>query len=58
MPLFIAMSDRLYRLAAVVESVMQVTDHRIDHRRLTHRFQGRDFRLTDVVGNLVDPILA
>jgi hypothetical protein len=30
----------------------------IDHLRLTYRFQGRDFRLTDVSGNVVDDILA
>jgi len=30
----------------------------IDHRRLTYRFQGRDFRLTDVSGNVVRDILA
>jgi hypothetical protein len=30
----------------------------IDHLRLTYRFQGRDFRLTDVSGNAVDDILA
>ena len=30
----------------------------IDHTRLTYRFQGRDFRLTDVAGNVVEPILA
>jgi hypothetical protein len=30
----------------------------IDHERLTHRFQGRDFRLTDVAGNVVTPLLA
>ena len=29
-----------------------------DHTRLTYRFQGRDFRLTDVAGNVVDKILA
>jgi arylsulfatase A-like enzyme len=29
----------------------------IDHTRLTHRFQGRDFRLTDVHGTVVRPIL-
>src|SRR5207249_3793231 len=29
----------------------------IDHTRLTYRFQGRDFRLTDVAGRVVDPIL-
>jgi hypothetical protein len=30
----------------------------MDHLRLTYRFQGRDFRLTDVHGNLVHSILA
>jgi hypothetical protein len=30
----------------------------IDHTRLTYRFQGRDFRLTDVSGNVVRGILA
>ena len=30
----------------------------IDHLRLTYRFQGRDFRLTDVHGELVKDILA
>ena len=30
----------------------------IDHTRLTHRFQGRDFRLTDVHGDVVKGILA
>jgi hypothetical protein len=29
----------------------------IDHKRLTYRFQGRDFRLTDVAGELVTPII-
>jgi hypothetical protein len=29
-----------------------------DHTRLTYRFQGRDYRLTDVHGNLVTGILA
>ena len=29
----------------------------IDHKRLTHRFQGRDFRLTDVHGEVVHDIL-
>jgi hypothetical protein len=29
-----------------------------DHTRLTHRFQGRDYRLTDVHGELVQGILA
>ena len=30
----------------------------IDHKRLTYRFQGRDFRLTDVSGKVITPILA
>jgi uncharacterized protein (DUF1501 family) len=29
-----------------------------DHKRLTYRFQGRDYRLTAVHGNVVKPILA
>lgn len=30
----------------------------LDHERLTYRHQGRDFRLTDVGGNVVKPLLA
>jgi len=30
----------------------------IDHKRLTYRFQGRDFRLTDVGGQVVEKVLA
>jgi hypothetical protein len=30
----------------------------IDHTRLTYRFQGRDFRLTDVHGSVVNSVLA
>jgi hypothetical protein len=30
----------------------------IDHTRLTYRFQGRDFRLTDVHGSVVNGVLA
>jgi hypothetical protein len=29
-----------------------------DHERLTYRFQGRDYRLTDVHGEVVHGILA
>jgi hypothetical protein len=29
-----------------------------DHERLTFRFQGRDYRLTDVHGNVVRELLA
>ena len=30
----------------------------LDHTRLTYRFQGRDFRLTDVDGKVVTKLLA
>jgi hypothetical protein len=29
----------------------------LDHTRLTYRHGGRDFRLTDVYGNVVDQII-
>ena len=49
-----------------VEDVVHVHDFHatmmhllgIEHTKLTFRFQGRDFRLTDVAGNVVHPILA
>lgn len=30
----------------------------LEHTELTYRFQGRDFRLTDVFGNIVDKVIA
>ena len=30
----------------------------VDHTRLTYRYQGRDYRLTDVFGNVLKPLLA
>jgi uncharacterized protein (DUF1501 family) len=30
----------------------------LDHERLTYRFQGRDFRLTDVAGKVVNSLVA
>jgi hypothetical protein len=30
----------------------------VDHTKLTYRHQGRDFRLTDVHGEVVKPLLA
>jgi len=30
----------------------------IDHRRLTYRYQGRDFRLTDIHGHVIHDLLA
>ena len=49
-----------------VENVVNVHDlhatmlHQlgIDHQRLTYRFRGRDFRLTDVFGNVVQEIVS
>jgi len=51
---------------AAVENPVHVNDFHatmlhlfgIDHTKLTYRFQGRDFRLTDVAGEVVKPILA
>ena len=30
----------------------------VDHERLTYRYQGRDFRLTDVHGKIVQELIA
>ncbi len=30
----------------------------IDHERLTYRYAGRDFRLTDVAGRVIEKIIA
>ena len=30
----------------------------LDHKRLTYRYSGRDYRLTDVHGNVVHDVLA
>jgi hypothetical protein len=30
----------------------------MDHTKLTYKFQGRDFRLTDISGNVVNKLLA
>jgi hypothetical protein len=30
----------------------------IDHQRLTYRYSGRDYRLTDVAGRVVTEVLA
>ena len=30
----------------------------IDHKKLTFKFQGRDYRLTDVHGNVARPLLS
>ena len=51
---------------AAVEDIVPVHDLHatmlhllgVDHKRLTYKFQGRDFRLTDVHGHVVKKILA
>jgi hypothetical protein len=51
---------------AAVENPVHVNDFHatmlhlfgIDHTRLTYRYQGRDFRLTDIAGEVVKEILA
>jgi hypothetical protein len=43
----------VYDLWATVLHLMGV-----DHERLTYRYSGRDFRLTDVHGHVIEPILA
>ena len=50
----------------IVENKMHVHDLHatilhllgLDHERLTHRYAGRDFRLTDVSGKVAKEILA
>ena len=52
--------------ANVVENKMNVHDlhatilHLIgfDHTKLTYRYNGREFRLTDVFGNVAKPVIA
>jgi hypothetical protein len=46
----------LHREEARHATVLQLLG--FDHTRLTYRFQGRDFRLTDVHGDLVTRLLA
>ncbi len=46
-------SFHIYDLQATILHLMG-----IDHKRLTYHFQGRDFRLTDVHGNLIERLLA
>ncbi len=57
--------DRRIRLRARWRTSVEVHDLHatmlhllgIDHKRLTYKFQGRDFRLTDVRGKVVKRIL-
>jgi hypothetical protein len=50
----------------IVENPVHVNDFHatlmhamgLDHERLTYKYQGRRFRLTDVAGNVVNQLLA
>lgn len=52
--------------AAIAENPVHVHDFHatilhlmgVDHTRLTYRYAGRDFRLTDVAGNVIQAVLA
>ena len=45
-------------LAALVLIAGQSSTGGVDHKRLTYKFQGRHFRLTDVAGERVNKLLA
>ena len=54
--------DQHRKLPAGITEQTRITDQAsaalgIDHERLTFRFQGRDYRLTDVHGRVVEPLL-
>ena len=48
------------RIGAYVHDLQATLLHLmgVDHAKLTYKFQGRRFRLTDVHGNVVKPVLA
>ena len=50
----------LFRSPVHVHDVQATVLHALglDHLRLVTRYQGRDFRLTDVAGNVLKPLLA
>ncbi len=49
-------ADESYHLYDLQATILHLLG--LDHKRLTYRFQGRDFRLTDVHGNLIEKLLA
>ena len=60
--------NRVRRVRGQVEAVERALEKEVgcatvlhlmglDHTRLTYRYSGRDFRLTDVAGNVVQDIL-
>ena len=52
---FAPISDRVH-IHDVQATILHLLG--LNHKRLTYRFQGRDFRLTDVGGNVVSKLLA
>ena len=46
-------SVHLYDLHATILHLLG-----LDHERLTYRHAGRDFRLTDIFGKVIEPILS
>lgn len=52
---FYAVEDRVH-VNDLHATILQLLG--IDHQRLTYRFQGRDFRLTDVAGTVVQKMIA
>ena len=64
-PGLILRQDRRARLRAPSKDKHHVHDLQatilhllgLDHQQLTYRFQGRDFRLTDVHGHLIEKML-
>jgi hypothetical protein len=49
-------ADESYHLYDLQATILHLLG--LDHKRLTYRFQGRDFRLTDVHGNVIEKLLA
>ena len=49
---------RLPKNTNLIGKSRPVARHGLDHECLTYRFGGRDYRLTDVHGNVVKQILA
>jgi hypothetical protein len=48
-------TDRPVHVHDIQATIMHLCG--IDHERLTYRYQGRQFRLTDVHGNVVGEVL-
>ena len=49
-------TNRLIRIHDIRATILRLLG--LEHTRLTYRFQGRDYRLTDVAGKVVRELLA